>query len=58
MIRESLKEEENERRDKFLECKKKQLHEKKTEDLKRLQQLYEICLESIGESHREAANQV
>ncbi|XP_046670217.1 uncharacterized protein LOC124360547 isoform X2 [Homalodisca vitripennis] len=37
--------------------KRKQIQEKRLEELNRLRDIYEICLKSVGEGHREASKQ-
>lgn len=50
--------EEISQRHKYLEYRQKQIHQQQVDELKRLQKLYQTCLQDVGSSHREAAKQV
>ncbi|XP_046671283.1 centrosomal protein of 295 kDa-like [Homalodisca vitripennis] len=56
-LRENIKEETINQKNKICEMKRKQIQEKRLEELNRLRDIYEICLKSVGEGHREASKQ-
>uniref|UniRef100_A0A1B6MBG8 Uncharacterized protein n=4 Tax=Graphocephala atropunctata TaxID=36148 RepID=A0A1B6MBG8_9HEMI len=56
-LRENIQEETINLRNKNVEIRRKQIREKQLEELNRLKEIYKTCLQSVGESHREASKQ-